>query len=200
MTTAPDEGTTPRRTRGRPPSTRTQDAVRAAAERLFAEHGFGAVSVRQIAAAAGVDPSMVTRHFGSKEALFLETISIDEGFRGLVEGPLEGLGRRLLERLLAPGGPASGVGAYAALVGAIDRPEVRSYLQRSADRHLVEPLAARLAGPDARLRARLVATLVNGLLFDLRVHRDPALVDRPPAEVLAVYARALQALLDDPAG
>ena len=37
--------------------------------RLFAERGVADVSVRQIAAAAGVSPSLVIHHFGSKEGL-----------------------------------------------------------------------------------------------------------------------------------
>lgn len=42
------------------------------AERLFAEKGFAAVSVREITAAAGVHLSAVNYHFDSKEKLYLE--------------------------------------------------------------------------------------------------------------------------------
>ncbi|WP_197029081.1 TetR/AcrR family transcriptional regulator [Blastococcus sp. URHD0036] len=188
-----------RRGRGRPPSTHVQEAIRTAAARLFGAKSYDAVSVREVAAAAGVDPSLVIRHFGSKEALFLQTMTVDEAFRGLAEGPLEDLGRLILERLLTVRGGAA-ISTYAALIGAIDRPEVRSYLEASADRHVVAPLAERLTGPDRELRARLVATQVNGLLFDLRGRPDTGLAGRPTAEVLAVYARALQALIDDPTG
>ena len=41
----------------------------AAAEGLFAEHGYESVSIRAINAAAGVNPAAVHYHFGSKEAL-----------------------------------------------------------------------------------------------------------------------------------
>jgi AcrR family transcriptional regulator len=186
-----------RRGPGRPPSTHAQEAIRKAAARLFAARSYGSVSVREVAAAAGVDASLVIRHFGSKEALFLQTMTVDEAFRGLVEGPLEDLGRLILERLLTVRGGAA-VSTYAALIGAIDRPEVRSYLEASADRHVVRPLAERLTGPDRELRARLVASQVNGLLFDLRGSADAGLAGRPTGEVLSVYARALQALIDDP--
>ncbi|WP_344657381.1 TetR/AcrR family transcriptional regulator [Catenulispora subtropica] len=43
--------------------------IRDEALRLFAQHGPDAVSVRQIAAAAGVSAALVVHHFGSKEAL-----------------------------------------------------------------------------------------------------------------------------------
>ena len=43
--------------------------IRDEALRLFAERGPDAVSVRQIAAAAGVSPGLVIHHFGSKDGL-----------------------------------------------------------------------------------------------------------------------------------
>jgi AcrR family transcriptional regulator len=43
--------------------------LREAALELFAEHGFEATSTRAVAAAAGLSPALVTRHFGSKQGL-----------------------------------------------------------------------------------------------------------------------------------
>lgn len=43
--------------------------IREAAADLFAEHGFAAVTVRQIAARAEVSPALVVHHFGSKVGL-----------------------------------------------------------------------------------------------------------------------------------
>ena len=43
--------------------------IRNAALRLFADHGPAAVSVRQIAEAAGVSPALVLHHYGSKAGL-----------------------------------------------------------------------------------------------------------------------------------
>ena len=50
----------------------TKSLVFAAAERLFAVHGFQKVSVRDITAEAGVNLASVNYHFGSKDALLLE--------------------------------------------------------------------------------------------------------------------------------
>ncbi|MDR3509302.1 MAG: TetR/AcrR family transcriptional regulator [Caulobacteraceae bacterium] len=50
----------------------TRNLVFAAAERLFAVHGFQKVSVRDITAEAGVNLASVNYHFGSKDALLLE--------------------------------------------------------------------------------------------------------------------------------
>src|ERR1700756_4523692 len=50
----------------------TKAQVFGAAERLFALHGFQNVSVRDIAAEAGVNLASVNYHFGSKDALLFE--------------------------------------------------------------------------------------------------------------------------------
>lgn len=52
------------------PDDRTARArIRDEALRLFASQGPGAVTVREIAAAAGVSPALVVRHYGSKDGL-----------------------------------------------------------------------------------------------------------------------------------
>lgn len=49
-----------------------REAILAAAEELFSNNGFSAVTVRDIAHAAGANPGSVTYHFKTKDALLLE--------------------------------------------------------------------------------------------------------------------------------
>jgi len=51
----------------------TVDRLLDIAEKLFAEHGFHGVGMRQLADEAKVNLGAATYHFGSKEALFIET-------------------------------------------------------------------------------------------------------------------------------
>lgn len=51
-------------------SLRTRDRILDQAEHLFARHGFGGVSLREIATASGVRHRTVQHHYGSKEELF----------------------------------------------------------------------------------------------------------------------------------
>ncbi|MET7403213.1 TetR family transcriptional regulator [Dactylosporangium sp. NPDC005572] len=183
--------------RGRPRSNHAQDAIKAAASRLFAKNGITSTSVRDIATEAGVDPALVIRHFGSKEALFLQTMTISTDLGRLVGGPLGTLGRTTLQHLFEDT-QESILPIYRALLGAIERPDVRAYVETALEKQLIEPLRDRLAGPDRDLRARLIAAQINGLLLHLAVAPDPVLTATPAPLLLDTYARALQALIDDP--
>src|ERR1700728_1958904 len=54
------------------PSDRTRTLILDAAERLYAERGFGDVTLRDIVAAAGVNLAAVNYHFGSKDELIAD--------------------------------------------------------------------------------------------------------------------------------
>lgn len=68
--TPPRKPAKPRRAVGRTRADETRERILNAAELLFAERGFHAVSVRDITASAGVDVALINYHFGSKELLF----------------------------------------------------------------------------------------------------------------------------------
>ena len=76
----------------------TQEAILAAAERLYAEHGMFAVSNRQVSEAAGQgNNAAVGYHFGTKADLVR---AIERKHRG----PVEELRERMVSDLLASGG------------------------------------------------------------------------------------------------
>ncbi len=91
----------------------TKQRVLDAAERLFAQKGFAATSLRTITAEAGVNLASVNYHFGSKEALLqsvyarrlaplnqkrLEMLAACEAAAGHAPPPLE----KIVEAFLAP--------------------------------------------------------------------------------------------------
>jgi AcrR family transcriptional regulator len=65
----------------------TRQAIRAAAYRLFAEHGYDATPVDRIAAEADVSPSTVFRYFPTKEDIVLTDEYDDEMAQVLRERP-----------------------------------------------------------------------------------------------------------------
>ena len=63
----------PKARRGRPPKLESADsrgAILDAAEALFSEHGFDAVTMREVARQAGVDSALLHYYFGDKRGLF----------------------------------------------------------------------------------------------------------------------------------
>lgn len=75
--------TDPRSHEPPPPLTSTRDRILAAAERLFATHGFAGTSLRQVTDAVGVTPPNLYNHFRSKRALY-EAV-LDRGIAPLME-------------------------------------------------------------------------------------------------------------------
>jgi AcrR family transcriptional regulator len=89
------------------PASDTKSRLLGVAERLFAEHGFVGVSVRQLTAAAGVNVAAVNYHFGSKEGLLTAIFERrcrpmnDERLRRLAACAERAEGPPLLEQIIA---------------------------------------------------------------------------------------------------
>ncbi|WP_235686534.1 TetR family transcriptional regulator [Tomitella gaofuii] len=180
-----------------------RDAVQQAATRLFSEKGFTATGVREIAGEAGVDPALVIRYFGSKEKLFLRTMTMSVDFADLMAGPLDGLGERAVDFVLErtrPGGAdgerSYSAGVFAALLRASDRPTVRAHLAETVEEMFVGLVAGRLAGADADLRARLMAAQLTGLMTSMHVVEDPGLAAASDGEIVRYYGRSIQLLIE----
>lgn len=188
-----DAAATARRRAGRPRSPQVPQAIRDAARTLFAERGFVKTSVRDIATLAGCDPAVVIRHFGTKEKLFLEAIDVAPRFDVLNNAPLASLGHDVLWFLVRSDDAA--LQLYRTLLGALDRPEVRTYFERSTNANVVQPLARRLTGPDAELRAQLIAAQIGGLLTSICV-MDSHARELMSDHALHYYAEAIQTLVD----
>ncbi|HET6257633.1 MAG TPA: helix-turn-helix domain-containing protein [Pseudonocardia sp.] len=169
---------------------RNRERVLAAADEAFADHGFG-VPLDEIAAAAGVGPGTVYRHFPTKEALF-EAVSLarvqdvvddararadaaDPGsaFEGFLARLAEEAGRkRDLPDALAGAGAHGIAGAVAELHDALGVLLARGQAAGAVRGDITVPdLVALLKGllhtvgtdPEPGLRQRVFAVLRDGL-------------------------------------
>src|SRR4051794_18970439 len=177
--------------------TATRERIRSAASALFRERGYAHTSVRDIAALAETDPALVMRHFGSKGALFLDTVALTMDDDPLFDVPVESLGRRFIDVLLTNAEEIRRV--YLALVRGSDEPGIADRLRRVHEETFVRPLGSRLQGSDADLRARMAAAMVGGLLYSLWVVGDEYLLATDPGELADRYGALLQQVLT-PAG
>jgi AcrR family transcriptional regulator len=80
-------------------SSPSHDAILRAASRLFGERGYRAVTVRDIAAEAGVSASLVMKLFLSKEKLYAAA-QPEESLLAAPDVPTPELGRALVFRML----------------------------------------------------------------------------------------------------
>lgn len=104
--------------------------IRNTALRLFAERGPDAVSIREIASAAGVSPALVLHHYGSKGGL---RAAVDEFASNAFDAVLDGMGEGGLADALAdpePSGPGVASIAEAFAAGFPPDSPLPAYLRR----------------------------------------------------------------------
>jgi AcrR family transcriptional regulator len=166
----------------------TRAEVRATAQRLFAERGFDAVTIADVAAAADVAVQTVFNHFESKEALFFD------GRTPWVEGTAAAVSQR------APGtDPVGALRRYleqdlAHVLHQESRPENRGYvevLENSAGLQSRERMLVELAG--LRAAEELAEAIATGG-WDAAPTADPAtahVLSRLIADLFLVAGRAL---------
>ncbi|WP_268810858.1 MULTISPECIES: TetR/AcrR family transcriptional regulator [Burkholderia] len=89
-----------KRARGRPTSSALTgfDSLLRGARQMFATQGYEGTSVRAIAQLAGVDPALMSHHFGSKEGLWIAVVEqLSEQLGPLIEST-----RQLSEARMSP--------------------------------------------------------------------------------------------------
>ncbi|WP_171058059.1 TetR family transcriptional regulator [Modestobacter altitudinis] len=166
----------------------TRAAVRETAQRLFAERGFDAVTIADVAAAADVAVQTVFNHFETKEALFFDERT-----------PWVELSAAAVTGRAAGADPVSALRAYleSDLVNVLEResrPENRGYVEaleastslRTRERTLVEQTGERVT-------AALTTAIAHGE-WSAAPATDPAtarVLSRLVADLFLVAGRAL---------
>ncbi len=151
-----------------------------AAQVEFGAHGEDRATIRSIARRAGVDPSLVLQHYGSKQALFSLAVrpATDLTGEGIPAHLAEVLSLRLRE---IP--PETRALMRSMLTSPAAATVMRDYLQERATN-----LAATMTGDDAELRAAVTVSSILGItiarhflnlapLAELDDERVAALVD-----------------------
>jgi AcrR family transcriptional regulator len=178
----------------RPAGRATRDAIEDAAKELFDEHGYDGASVRAIASKAGIDPALVIRHFGSKEELFLHVYDRREYFTDILEGPIEDLGRSVIELYLGEDS-AELRKTFLAFAGASHHENIRAVQTKRTREVFIEPLAKKLEGDHREARLMMAGAAVHGLLTALFLYDNEEIGGADKEYVIATYGDALQRIL-----
>ncbi len=197
MSTTVDRARKPSRSKRAPRSSaeETRAKILRAARIAFSHAGFDQLGVRELAASAGVDPAVVIRTFGSKEALFAAVAEGAFALEAPFEGPLATLGLRVAQHLTGPKGEPGPeeFDELAFLVRSAASPTAAPLLSAALHAGFVGPLAKLLGGPDAAMRAAVLTSCVLGF-STLRMALGSAALDGAGrARVAKRLGAALQA-------
>lgn len=163
----------------RPGNPDTRNAILATARQLFADSGYEKTSVRDIAAAADVDPALIRHYFGSKAELFRSTVGwpfepTELGAR-IIGGKRNEIGARLTRVFLtAWEHPDSRAPLLAILRGAATHEESTTLVRQFFQGQLYPQMAELLKGSDAELRVDLAMAQLLGIAYLRHVlHLEP---------------------------
>lgn len=186
----------------RPGAPDTRAAILVAARELFAAQGFAGTSVRAIAAAAGVDASLVHHYFGTKDDLFVAALELKVDPREVVPvvlaGGLDGLGTRLLQAFLTVWDDDQARLPLLALVRGVLEPGGQQVVRDGFMRMVLSPLRDLLGDDQPDRRVALVASQLLGIVVARYLVALEPLASAPADELVATYAPTLQRYLTEP--
>lgn len=159
-------------------SDRTRAAIAAAAQQIFAAQGYERATIRDIAAAADIDPTMVMRYFGSKDRLFAEVAEFDLDLPDVAALDRERVGETLVAHFLSvwEGERGSGGGFPILLRSAASNDYAAARMQQLFAAQVLPAMLALGPPETAPRRAGLVATQMLGLALTRYVLRLPPVV------------------------
>ncbi|MFD5060250.1 MULTISPECIES: TetR family transcriptional regulator [unclassified Streptomyces] len=172
----------------------SRDAILRAARRAFTQRPYAEVTIRGIAADAGVSPSLVVKHFGRKEELFNTVADFGPAAEELFDAPLDTLGRHMVVTLVRRRRELKS-DPLLRVVFSLGNQDERSLLRDRFHEQVTGALIARLPGRERTLRAELIAGHLLGLGATLSLHREGAGSLATPEHLADLYAPALQTLI-----
>ncbi|UKA62849.1 TetR/AcrR family transcriptional regulator [Arthrobacter sp. FW306-04-A] len=185
----------------RPGQVSSRDAVLRAAREQFSRRGYDAATVRAIAAEAGVDPSMINHHFGTKEQLFMAALELPvdpkEHLTAVLDGPRGGVGKRLVSRLLTVWDSPAGAAGVAVLRTAMQHEWSAALVREFILNRAINPLLAGLGvpGEEASWRGSLVASQLSGLILTRYLIKLEPIASAPHAVVVRALGPTIQRYL-----
>jgi AcrR family transcriptional regulator len=163
-----------------------------AARELFLAHGYNAIGLREVAAKAGVDVTLVRRYFGSKQRLFIEATDVSDSVEDVRDAPDNAVGRTMIGRVLAARHDVDA--PLFALLRSSGDPSVVARLNAQLDNGLTRNLAKRITAENPRIRADMVAALLLGIGVQRVLLKKKPMASTRDDDIVAVFLEAFEAI------
>lgn len=147
----------------RPGAEETRARILKAAQHVFATKGYTQAGVRDITASAGVNPSLVSRYFGSKEALFEEALKTALDLSVITTLTRESFGTALV-KLFTTEQPGR-VNPLSMMVLAAADDRARQIALALLRKKILGPLSKWIGGLDGDEKASQIMLLASGLFL-----------------------------------
>lgn len=196
-----DPAAVTRRSGRRPGKPQTRGAIVAAARDAFAQRGYDGTSIRQIAAAAGVDPALVHHYFGTKDQLFAAIVDFPvdptEYLPGIVAGGPGHVGERLVRVFVSVWDSPTGTAGVALVRSAVTSDVAAALMREFLTTQILRRMTSLLAidETEAPLRSALIASQMAGLALTRYVLKVEPLASAEPETVVAAIAPTIQRYL-----
>ncbi|WAC93619.1 TetR family transcriptional regulator [Mycobacterium sp. Aquia_213] len=182
----------------------SRDAVLRAAKRQFAMHGYDKTPLRAIADDARVDPSMILYLFGSKAALFRESMKLvlpSELLTTALAEKDDDLGCRIVRAYLGIWEHPDTAASMTSMVqSATSNSDAKDAFRGFVHDYLLAAVSSVLGGgEEARLRAMLAATNLVGIAMLRYIMGVPPLSSLTVDEVVRLVGPAVHRFLTAPA-
>jgi AcrR family transcriptional regulator len=176
----------------------TRTRLLEAARELFLGHGYGAIGLREVAAKAGVDVTLVRRYFGSKQRLFTEATDVSDNVEEIRNAADDTVGQQMIARVL---GARRDVDApLFALLRSSGDPSVVARLNSQLDEGLTRNLARRITADRPRIRADMVTALLLGIGVQRVLLQKKPMASARDDDIAAVFLEAFEAITKLPQG
>lgn len=175
----------------------TRDRILEAARATFCEQGYDRATIRTIAAAAEIHPSMVMRYYGTKEGLFAASVKFDLQLPDVSNVARDQIGRTLVRHMLRRW--EDGDGELPALLRiSINHEDARNRIESILRDQVAPALEGLCSSRRALTCAALIATQMLGIALMRYVLRLPVVTSLSERTLIDEVGRTIQSYIDGP--
>lgn len=183
------------------PADDSRDAVLDAARVAFNSRGYARTTMKGVAMAAGVAPSVLRKYYDSKEQMFAAAMRLPfdptRSVPELIAPGLEGMGERLVRATFEILGDEQAREQIVELFQAgASTGQAAVSLREFFEDTVIDRVASLGGVPDARMRASLISSHLIGLAATRFALRLEPLASAPEDQIVRMYAPMIQDLLD----